>query len=116
VPGSPPPPTTFDLRLVWCFTVVADYRHFGRAAEALHTTQPSLSRQIHRLEQQLGARLFERTPHGNHLTEAGEVFLPHATVTPAHPFAAARSAAQSNAAPRFQARQRNVLRANTFES
>ncbi|MGW7367732.1 LysR family transcriptional regulator [Streptomyces sp. NPDC054841] len=79
MPGSPPPPTIFDLRLVWCFTVVAEYRHFGRAAEALHTTQPSLSRQIHRLEQQLGTRLFERTPHGNHLTEAGEVFLPLAT-------------------------------------
>ncbi|TWE21828.1 LysR family transcriptional regulator [Kitasatospora atroaurantiaca] len=79
MPGSLPPPTTLDLRLVWCFTVVAEYRHFGRAAEALHTTQPSLSRQIQRLEQQLGARLFERTPHGNHLTEAGEVFLPLAT-------------------------------------
>ena len=79
VPDSSPPPATFDLRLVWCFTVVAEYRHFGRAADALHTTQPSLSRQIHRLEKQLGARLFERTPQGNHLTEAGEVFLPLAT-------------------------------------
>ncbi|MFF2518378.1 LysR family transcriptional regulator [Streptomyces sp. NPDC058086] len=79
MPDSSPPPAAFDLRLVWCFTVVAEYRHFGRAAEALHTTQPSLSRQIHRLERQLGARLFERTPHGNHLTEAGEVFLPLAT-------------------------------------
>jgi DNA-binding transcriptional LysR family regulator len=79
VPNSPPPPATFDLRLVWCFTVVAEYRHFGRAAEVLHTTQPSLSRQIRRLEQQLGARLFERTSRGNYLTEAGEVFLPLAT-------------------------------------
>ncbi|MER8041288.1 LysR substrate-binding domain-containing protein [Streptomyces sp. NPDC094032] len=78
-PTPPPPPAAFDLRLVWCFTVVAEYRHFGRAAEALHTTQPSLSRQIRRLEQQLGVRLFERTPQGNHLTEAGEVFLPLAT-------------------------------------
>ncbi|MDH2391129.1 LysR family transcriptional regulator [Streptomyces sp. HNM0663] len=79
MPDPPPPPATLDLRLVWCFTVVAEHRHFGRAAEALHTTQPSLSRQIHRLERQLGARLFARTPHGNHLTEAGEVFLPLAT-------------------------------------
>ncbi|MGH3500070.1 MAG: LysR substrate-binding domain-containing protein, partial [Nocardioidaceae bacterium] len=38
----------------------------------------SLSRQIHRLEQQLGARLLDRTPHGTTLTEAGEVFLPQA--------------------------------------
>ena len=67
-----------DLRLVHCFTVIAEHRHFGRAAEALHTTQPSLSRQIHRLERQLGARLLDRTPQGSHLTAAGEVFLPQA--------------------------------------
>jgi DNA-binding transcriptional LysR family regulator len=58
------------------FTVVAEHRHFGRAAEALHVAQPSLSRQIRHLEQQLGARLLDRTPQGSRLTEAGEVFLP----------------------------------------
>ncbi|WP_020140903.1 LysR family transcriptional regulator [Streptomyces sp. 351MFTsu5.1] len=68
--------TDLDLRLVRYFTAVAEHRHFGRAAEALHITQPSLSRQIRRLEQQLGARLLERTPQGSRLTEAGEVFLP----------------------------------------
>ncbi|MEV4313067.1 LysR substrate-binding domain-containing protein [Actinocrispum sp. NPDC049592] len=73
-----PQPVDLDLRLVHCFTVVAEHRHFGRAAEALHVTQPSLSRQIHRLEQQLGARLLDRTPRGSSLTEAGEVFLPQA--------------------------------------
>lgn len=67
-----------DLRLVRYFTVVADERHFGRAAAALRIAQPSLSRQIRRLEQQLGARLLDRTPQGSQLTEAGEVFLPHA--------------------------------------
>ena len=65
-----------DLRLVRYFTVVADHQHFGRAAEALRVAQPSLSRQIRRLEQQLGARLLDRTPRGTRLTEAGEVFLP----------------------------------------
>jgi len=65
-----------DLRLVRYFTVVAEHRHFGRAAEALHVAQPSLSRQIRHLEQQLGARLLDRTPQGSRLTEAGEVFLP----------------------------------------
>lgn len=70
--------TDLDLRLVRYFTAVAEHRHFGRAAEALHVTQPSLSRQIRRLEQQLGARLLERTPQGSRLTEAGEVFLPRA--------------------------------------
>ena len=64
------------MRLVRYFTVVAGHRHFGRAAEALHVAQPSLSRQIRHLEQQLGARLLDRTPQGSRLTEAGEVFLP----------------------------------------
>ncbi|MEU2563681.1 LysR family transcriptional regulator [Streptomyces longispororuber] len=68
-----------DLRLVQCFTVVAEHQHFGRAAEALRTTQPSLSRQIQRLEQQLGVRLLDRTTRGSELTDAGEVFLPLAT-------------------------------------
>jgi DNA-binding transcriptional LysR family regulator len=67
-----------DLRIVRYFTVVADQRHFGRAAELLHTTQPSLSRQVRRLEEQLGATLLERTPQGSLLTEAGEAFLPRA--------------------------------------
>ncbi|HEY3711136.1 MAG TPA: LysR family transcriptional regulator [Amycolatopsis sp.] len=70
------PPADLDLRLVRCFLVLAEHRHFGRAAAALHTTQPSLSRQISRLEQQLGARLLDRTPQGSRLTGAGEVFLP----------------------------------------
>ena len=70
------PPPDLDLRLVRYFTVVAEHRHFGRAAEALHVAQPSLSRQIRHLEQQLGARLLDRTPQGSRLTEAGEVFLP----------------------------------------
>ncbi|MEV6024718.1 LysR substrate-binding domain-containing protein [Streptomyces sp. NPDC052036] len=65
-----------DLRLVRYFAAVAEHRHFGRAAEALHITQPSLSRQIRRLEQQLGAQLLDRTPQGTRLTGAGEVFLP----------------------------------------
>jgi DNA-binding transcriptional LysR family regulator len=65
-----------DLRLVRYFTVVAEHQHFGRAAAALHIAQPSLSRQIRSLEQQLGARLIDRTPQGSRLTEAGEVFLP----------------------------------------
>ncbi|MGR6974972.1 LysR family transcriptional regulator [Streptomyces cynarae] len=77
MPDSSPAPD-LDLRLVRYFTAVAEHRHFGRAAEALHIAQPSLSRHIHRLEGQLGARLLDRTPQGSRLTEAGEVFLPHA--------------------------------------
>jgi DNA-binding transcriptional LysR family regulator len=90
------PPVDLDLRLVRYFTVVADHRHFGRAAAALHLAQPSLSRQIRRLEQQLGARLLDRTPQGSQLTEAGEVFLPLAK-------ALLRSAAQAAARTRAAA-------------
>jgi DNA-binding transcriptional LysR family regulator len=60
---------------VRCFTVIAEHRHLGRAAEVLHTIQPSLSRQIRRLEQQVGARLLDRSTHGTRLSGAGEVFL-----------------------------------------
>ncbi|HEX4395770.1 MAG TPA: LysR family transcriptional regulator, partial [Mycobacterium sp.] len=84
-----------DLRLLRYFVVVADHRHFGRAATALRVAQPSLSRQIRRLEQQLGARLLDRTPQGTRLTEAGEVFLPAAKALLR---SAARAAAQTRAA------------------
>ncbi|MDR7275334.1 LysR family transcriptional regulator [Catenuloplanes atrovinosus] len=67
-----------ELRLVRYFTVVAEHLNFGRAATELHLAQPSLSRQIQRLEQRLGVRLLDRTPHGNLLTEAGKAFLPEA--------------------------------------
>lgn len=68
----------FDLRLVRYFTVVAEHLNFGRAAAALHVAQPALSRQIQRLEGHLGVRLFDRTPQGSQLTDAGRAFLPRA--------------------------------------
>ncbi|MFE9186991.1 LysR family transcriptional regulator [Micromonospora haikouensis] len=73
VPGS-----DLDLRLVGYFLVVAEQANFGRAAAALHVAQPSLSRQIQRLEEHLGTRLFDRTPQGSRLTAAGRAFLPQA--------------------------------------
>lgn len=84
-----------DLRLVRYFVVVAEHRHFGRAATALRVAQPSLSRQIRRLEQQLGARLLDRTPQGTRLTDAGEAFLPSAKALLR---SASRAAAQTRAA------------------
>ncbi|SPM36199.1 LysR family transcriptional regulator [Mycobacterium rhizamassiliense] len=86
-----------DLRLVGYFAAVAEHRHFGRAAAALRVAQPSLSRQIRRLEQQIGVRLFDRTPQSTRLTEAGEVFLPRAKALlrlAAQATAQARDAAQ----------------------
>ena len=66
-----------ELRHLRYFIAVAEEGSLTLAAERrLHTAQPSLSRQIRRLEQQLGARLQDRTPRGTVLTEAGEVFLP----------------------------------------
>lgn len=67
-----------ELRLVRYFTVVAEQGNFSRAAAELHVAQPSLSRQIQRLEHRLGVRLLDRTPQGALLTEAGKAFLPEA--------------------------------------
>lgn len=77
-PLGPDLSADLDLRLVRYFTVVAEYSNFGRAAIVLHVAQPALSRQIQRLERQLGVRLFERTPQGSQLTAAGRAFLPRA--------------------------------------
>jgi DNA-binding transcriptional LysR family regulator len=101
MPDLPPPPVDLDLRLVRYFTVVAEHRHFGRAAAALLVAQPSLSRQIRHLEQQLGARLLDRTPQGTQLTEAGEIFLPRAK-------ALLRSATQAAAATRAAAQPSRI--------
>ncbi|MDT8912780.1 LysR substrate-binding domain-containing protein [Amycolatopsis sp. PS_44_ISF1] len=70
--------TDLDLRLVRYFTSVASHLHYGRAAAELRIAQPSLSRQISRLEALVGARLLDRTRQGTRLTEAGAAFLPRA--------------------------------------
>jgi len=64
-----------SLRLLRHFIVVAEERHFGRAAERLNMTQPPLSQQMKRLEERLEVSLFERTTRSVQITAAGKVLL-----------------------------------------
>ncbi|MBB1486968.1 LysR substrate-binding domain-containing protein [Oceanospirillum sediminis] len=63
-----------DLRKLKYFEAVAEEKHIGRAAKLLHISQPPLTRQIHQLEEELDVVLFNRTPKGMELTDAGELF------------------------------------------
>ncbi len=58
------------------FVAVAETRHFTRAAEQVHVSQPSLSQQVRALEKELGAELFSRARGNIALTDAGEALLP----------------------------------------
>ncbi|MET3356534.1 UNVERIFIED_ORG: LysR family pca operon transcriptional activator [Xanthobacter viscosus] len=66
------------LRHIACFLEVAARSGFGRAAEALHLTQPAVSRAIAELEDILGVPLFERGRGGAVLTGEGVAFRAHA--------------------------------------
>lgn len=66
------------LRQWQYFVAVAEHLAFGPAANALHVTQPSLSKQIAALEADLGLTLFERTSRSVRLTQSGQALLPQA--------------------------------------
>ena len=64
-----------ELREVRSFITLAEQLHFGRAARLLNLSQPALTKQIHRLEEELGGELLSRGRHGTHLTTLGQQFL-----------------------------------------
>jgi DNA-binding transcriptional LysR family regulator len=67
-----------ELRHLRYFVAVAEELHFGRAAQRLFLSQPSLSTQIRRLEDEVGTPLLERTTREVKLTPAGEALYEHA--------------------------------------
>ena len=74
---------------------VAETGSFSRAAERCQIAQPSLSQQVLKLEEELGAKLFDRLGRGIRLTESGRAFLPQAR-TILHQVDAARASVASN--------------------
>lgn len=74
-------PPEIEFRQLRYFAVLAEELHFGQAAARLGIAQPSLSRQIQLLEQQLGSPLFRRTRRQVQLTPVGQVFLEQAKLT-----------------------------------
>ena len=67
-----------ELREIRSFVVLSDLRNITRAAEVLHLSPAAVHKQIKMLEQELGARLYEKAGRRLRLTQAGETLLPYA--------------------------------------
>src|SRR6185295_14898011 len=87
-----------DLRQLRYFLAVADRGSFTRAAAALHVSQPALSLAIGKLEDELGARLFDRGDRFVRATTAGERLIGHAR-TVLDEAAKARAAVRDESGP-----------------
>lgn len=68
---------TVDLQSLEYFVYISELGSFSKASSIVNISQPTLSRHIQQLEQQLGTRLFGRTGRGVVLTEAGDTLLRH---------------------------------------
>jgi len=69
---------SLDWSLVQAFLAVAEHGSLSAAARVLGSSQPTVGRQIHAMEEQLGAELFQRHDKGLTLTETGDAMLPPA--------------------------------------
>jgi DNA-binding transcriptional LysR family regulator len=67
-----------EMRELRSCVLLSQQLHFGRAARLLNLSQPALTKQIRRVEEDLGCLLFQRGKHGTKLTSAGETFLEEA--------------------------------------
>jgi DNA-binding transcriptional LysR family regulator len=67
-----------EMRELRSFVLLGQQLHFGRAARLLNLSQPALTKQIRKVEEDLGCLLFQRGKHGTTLTTAGETFLEEA--------------------------------------
>ena len=66
-----------EMYQVRYFLAVAEHLNFTRAAEQLNVAQPSLTRAVQKLEDELGGPLFHRERRNTHLTELGRMMRPH---------------------------------------
>lgn len=65
-----------DIERYRTFVIAAEGTSFAKAADKLFLSAPTVTKHISALESEMGIKLFERTPHGIHLTEAGKRCLP----------------------------------------
>ena len=66
-----------DYRQLQLFLATAERLNLSHAAEAMNITQPGLSKSMHRLQRELGTRLYQRRGRGIELTESGRALLRH---------------------------------------
>jgi DNA-binding transcriptional LysR family regulator len=100
---------SLNLHLLRLFATVARHQSFSRAAEALHLSQPAVSKGVRDFEAQVGSRLLERGAGGVSLTEAGSLLMRHAQSL----FAAERAAEEELAALRGLRRGTLAIGAST---